>query len=106
MILNPMVYLILAASVSLAQTSFTDSLSLKLDSLVTGQRLKVSAKGDTVGECGESAGTSLIRIEELRLDAKTAKPTYTRFRLEGRELADFVYLRRLGDSLYFTASPS
>ncbi|MEO6098241.1 MAG: hypothetical protein ABIW76_22260, partial [Fibrobacteria bacterium] len=41
-----------------------------------------------------------------RLDAKTAKPTYTRFRLEGRELADFVYLRRLGDSLYFTASPS
>jgi hypothetical protein len=103
---NPIVYLILAASIAQAQTVFPDSLSLKLDSLVTGQRLKLSAKGDTVAECGESAGAPLIRIEELRLDAKTAKPTYSRFRLEGRELADFVYLRRLDDALYFTASPS
>lgn len=109
MITKLIVYLVLAASfasTALAQTSFPDSLSLKPDSLVAGQRLKVSAKGDTVLECGESAGAPLIRIEELRLDAKTAKPTYSRFRFEGRELSEFVFLRRLDGALYFTASPS
>lgn len=96
--------LVLLAAMT-ARAGATRLVPVSADNLAAGRGLHLAAAKDTIPLCGEPVGQSLVKTRDIAYGENFPELVYGKFRLGKMEFTDFIYLRRSGDSLHFTAVP-